>query len=77
MVLADYHLDDGTGIEAVKELRWKFGAGLPAVLVTADRSVEMQERAEAAGIAILNKPVKPAALRAMVAQFRAVPEAAE
>lgn len=77
MVLADYHLDEGTGIEAVKQLRWKFGASLPAALVTADRSPEMQERAQAAGIAILNKPVKPAALRAMVAQFRTVPEAAE
>lgn len=77
MVLADYHLDEGTGIEAVKELRWKFGAELPAVLVTADRSPEMQARAEASGIAILNKPVKPAALRTMIAQFRRVPEAAE
>ena len=77
MVLADYHLDEGTGIEAVKELRWKFGAQLPAVLVTADRSPDMQERARASGIAILNKPVKPAALRAMIAQHRRVPEAAE
>jgi CheY-like chemotaxis protein len=51
LVLADYHLDEGTGIEAVKELRWRFGAGLPAALVTADRSVDMQERAETAGIA--------------------------
>ena len=76
IVLADYHLDDGTGIEAVKELRWRFGPDLPAALVTADRSPEMRERAEAASISILNKPVKPAALRAMVAKLRPVPEAA-
>lgn len=77
MVLADYHLDEGTGIDAVKDLRTAFGATLPAVLVTADRSPEMQERAERHGIAILNKPVKPAALRGMIAQFRKLPTAAE
>ncbi len=77
MVLADYHLDEGTGIEAIKELRWKFGAELPAALVTADRSEEMQERAKAADVAVLNKPVKPAALRALVAQLKTVPAAAE
>ncbi|MFK7792165.1 MAG: NahK/ErcS family hybrid sensor histidine kinase/response regulator [Devosiaceae bacterium] len=77
MVLADYHLDNGTGIEAVKELREAFGAELPAVLVTADRSPQMQERAKRNGIAILNKPVKPAALRAMIAQSRKMPTAAE
>lgn len=77
LVLADYHLDEGTGIDAVKELRVKLGSALPAVLVTADRSPEMQERAKQHGIAILNKPVKPAALRAMIAQFRKLPSAAE
>jgi CheY-like chemotaxis protein len=46
------------------------------MLVTADRSPDMRLRAEAAGIAILHKPVKPAALRAMIAQLRPVSGAA-
>lgn len=77
MLLVDYHLDEGTGIEAVKALRWQFGASLPAVLVTADRSPETMARAQASGIAVLSKPVKPAALRAMIAQHRRLPDAAE
>lgn len=77
MVLADYHLDHGTGIEAVRELRWKFGADLPALLITADRSPEMAERARASGILVLNKPVKPAGLRALMSQQRRVRDAAE
>ena len=77
MLLVDYHLDEGTGIEAVKTLRWQFGANLPAVLVTADRSPETVARAQSSGIAVLNKPVKPAALRAMIAQHRRLPDAAE
>lgn len=77
LLLVDYHLDDSTGIEAVKELRWKFGADLPAVLVTADRSPQMRERAKASGITIINKPVKPAALRSVMVQFKTVQAAAE
>lgn len=77
ILLADYHLDDSTGLEAVKELRWKFGAQLPAVLVTADRSPDMRARAEANGVAIINKPVKPAALRGVISQFKRVQTAAE
>ena len=77
MILADYHLDEGTGIEAVKALRWTFGGDLPAVLVTADRSPETRQEAERVGMTILNKPVKPAALRALLTQQRALRTAAE
>ena len=37
-LLVDYHLDHGNGIEAIAELRRRFGADLPAILITADRS---------------------------------------
>src|SRR5262249_60234657 len=33
-VLVDYHLDRGTGLDAIAELRQRFGAGLPAILIT-------------------------------------------
>ncbi|MEM6712453.1 MAG: PAS-domain containing protein [Pseudomonadota bacterium] len=77
IVLADYHLDEGTGIEAIRELRWRFGSDLPSILVTADRSKDMQARAEEVAASIINKPVKPAALRAMIAQRRRTAAAAE
>ena len=69
-LLIDYHLDRGNGLEAILELRRRFGADLPAILITADRSPAVREQARAEGVQILNKPIKPAALRALLAQWR-------
>ncbi|MBD9492792.1 MULTISPECIES: PAS domain-containing hybrid sensor histidine kinase/response regulator [unclassified Ensifer] len=68
-VIADYHLDDGTGIEAVARIRASTGEATPALLVTADRSPEVRAAAERDGIAIQNKPVRPAAMRAWLTQL--------
>ena len=68
-LLVDYHLDHGNGIEAVAELRRRFGAEIPAVLITADRSPDVREAARALAIQVLNKPVKPASLRAVMSQW--------
>ena len=70
-ILADYHLDEGDGVDAVVALRWRFGASIPAALITADRSDEMRARAMDKDVMVLNKPLKPAALRAVLAQWRA------
>ena len=69
-LLVDYHLDDGDGITAIKELRRRFGSNLTAILITADRSPHVREDARANDIQLLNKPVKPAALRALLTQWR-------
>jgi len=69
-LLVDYHLDQGNGIDAVVALRGTFGADLPAILITADRSPAVRLAARRANIQVLNKPVKPAALRALLAQCR-------
>jgi CheY-like chemotaxis protein len=69
-LLVDYHLDEGNGVEAIAELRRRFGADLTAILITADRSPQLREAARAHGIQMLNKPVKPAALRALLTQWR-------
>lgn len=69
-LLVDYHLDEGNGVEAIVELRRKLKADLPAILITADRSRKVRDDALAHDIPILNKPVKPAALRALLAQWR-------
>ena len=77
VIIVDYHLDQGTGIEAVVRLRWKFGANVPAMLITADRSRTVRSEAAAKSIDMFNKPVKPAALRAHLARCRAELSAAE
>jgi Na+/proline symporter/CheY-like chemotaxis protein len=70
-LVVDYHLDNGNGIEAVAELRRLFGADIPAVLITADRSAGVRDRARALAIQVLNKPLKPASLRAVMSQWTA------
>ncbi|QXX75338.1 PAS domain-containing hybrid sensor histidine kinase/response regulator [Methylovirgula sp. HY1] len=69
-LIADYHLDEGNGISAISGLRDRFGAHLPAILVTADRSSDLRDRAAKHDIRVLTKPLKPAALRALLAQWR-------
>jgi CheY-like chemotaxis protein len=72
MVIADYHLGDGTGIEAIERLRAAYHARLPALLITADRSLDVRAEAERHDIALQNKPVKPAALRAHITQVATI-----
>ena len=69
-LLVDYHLDKGNGIAAIEALRQRYGDDLTAILITADRSVRMREEARRHRIQVLNKPVKPAALRALLTQWR-------
>jgi Na+/proline symporter/signal transduction histidine kinase/CheY-like chemotaxis protein len=69
-LLVDYHLDSGNGIEAIAQLRRRFGADLTAILITADRSPHVREEARVNGVQVLNKPIKPAALRALLTQWR-------
>ncbi|MCG5240751.1 hybrid sensor histidine kinase/response regulator [Azospirillum doebereinerae] len=67
LLIADYHLDDGVlGVDEVARLRAACGRILPAVIVTANRTPELADEAKAAGCLVLNKPVKPAQLRAVM-----------
>jgi len=67
--------DENAG--AIGELRRRYGRDFAAILVTADRSLLVREEARAAGVHVLNKPVKPAALRALITQWRVQRVAAE
>ncbi|MPZ38479.1 MAG: response regulator [Rhizobiales bacterium] len=69
-LLVDYHLDQSNGIEAIAELRKRYGADITAILITADRSPDVREAAQRHGVVLLHKPVKPAALRALLTQVR-------
>lgn len=77
IALVDYHLDHENGFEAIKKVKQNGYASLPAVLITADRSSEVKKAAEKEEIAILNKPIKPAALRAILSQMKVHMDAAE
>jgi Na+/proline symporter/signal transduction histidine kinase len=69
-LLVDYHLDRGNGIAAIRDIRRRFGEVIPAILITADRSPHVRAAAREENIAVLNKPVKPASLRALLGQWR-------
>ena len=66
LVLMDYHLDQTSGLDAIEWLRHNVGGHLPAALLTADRSPQVRALAEERGVAVITKPVKPAALRAAI-----------
>jgi Na+/proline symporter/signal transduction histidine kinase/CheY-like chemotaxis protein len=76
-LLVDYHLDGGNGVSAIAELRRRLGHPVPAILITADRSVHVREEAQAEGVHLLHKPLKPASLRALITQWRVQRVAAE
>jgi CheY-like chemotaxis protein len=69
-LLVDYHLDRGNGVAAIRDIRRRFGETIPAILITADRSPHVRAAAREDNIAVLNKPVKPASLRALLGQWR-------
>jgi CheY-like chemotaxis protein len=78
VIIADYHLDRGQdGLAAIAGLRALLAPDHPAILLTADRSAGVRAAAEAMGVHVLHKPLKPAALRALLTQWRASRAAAE
>ena len=67
LVLADYHLADGVdGLQALQQLCGVLGELPPVAMITADGSSELKQRARALGYPVLHKPVRPAALRALL-----------
>lgn len=77
MALVDYHLDNANGLDAIAALRKHLKQDLPCALVTADRTTGLKKEAEKFGVSVINKPVKPAALRALLTQMQRFSEAAQ
>lgn len=69
IVLADYHLDSGTGVDALLRIRKALERTLPAVIISADHSLEVQREVRSHEIPLLRKPLKAAALRAILTQL--------
>ncbi len=72
VIIADQHLDHGDlGSDAIAQARVFLLRQVPAVIVTADPSDQLQRSARREGIEVMLKPVKPAQLRALLAHLLA------
>jgi Na+/proline symporter/signal transduction histidine kinase/CheY-like chemotaxis protein len=72
LALVDYHLDQGdTGTALVAWLRTCLKAPVPGVVISADGRPETIAQVHAAGLDYLPKPLKPAALRALLNRYLA------
>lgn len=70
LMLIDYHLDDGAhGVDEAKALQRLWGKKVQGIVVTADHTQEAKEQATRNGFSLLPKPVKPAALRALMSRL--------
>jgi CheY-like chemotaxis protein/anti-sigma regulatory factor (Ser/Thr protein kinase) len=67
-ILADYHINRDDGIVLINTVRQQIQHDVTAILITADRSLHVRNEAAAHDIVYLQKPVKPAALRAALSQ---------
>ncbi|MCP4272949.1 MAG: PAS domain-containing protein [Gammaproteobacteria bacterium] len=64
ILIVDYQLDRGkTGLEFINLFRAKTNKKIPAIIVTADHSTEVEQEVLEHGHKLLFKPLKPAALR--------------
>ncbi len=67
LIIADFNLADGlTGIAAIQAVRDRFGAVIPAFLISADATPERLGEVRAAGYQLLRKPASPVMLRALM-----------
>lgn len=67
VILADYHLDlDQLGTDAILYIRDQLGLDISAVMLTADRSDACRDLFRSLSLPVLNKPVKPGKLRALL-----------
>ncbi len=68
LCIVDYRLEQGrNGVEAIAALRARFGAALPAIVVTGSTMSTLDKEAQEKDFHLLLKPVVPNKLRAMIA----------
>lgn len=67
IVIIDLRLGkEATGLEAIDRLRQRYGADLPAALITGNTAPDSLDAARLAALPLLHKPVRPARLRALL-----------
>ncbi len=72
LVLSDYRLQQGDdGIGAIIELRSALNHKVPACLMSGDTDASLMMKAQASGLTLLHKPVRPAKLRSFLRRLLA------
>jgi CheY-like chemotaxis protein len=67
IMLMDYQLSESTtGLEFMLQISKASSHGIPGVLLTAAADTDLPYRVEEAGFSFMKKPMKPAALRALI-----------
>jgi len=67
ILLVDYHLDGSmSGIGVANELQQRWIEDVPSIIITADHTQTAKRAAAVQGYQVLPKPLKPAALRALM-----------
>jgi two-component system, sensor histidine kinase len=70
LIIADFHIGgEANGVEIVEEFRGINNCETPAIIITADRSAEVLSLVQVRGFHLLQKPVKPAKLRALMSHL--------
>jgi two-component system, sensor histidine kinase len=68
LLIVDYRLENGlNGVDAIRSLRARFGAAVPAIIVTGSTMSGHEREAQEGDFHLLIKPVVPNKLRAMIA----------
>ena len=67
LILADYHLENNkTGVQAINQLRQQANWDVPSIVISADQSEQLKTEIRENELFLLNKPLKPLALRALL-----------
>ena len=67
LLILDYHLDNGAcGLDVATHLQARTGSRLPVIVTTANHSPEIEAQVAGHGAQLVHKPVRPAALRALL-----------
>ena len=60
----------GNGLVLIRHIRELRGPQFPAALITADHDTKLTRAARRSAISVLHKPLRPAALRALLSAFK-------
>lgn len=72
LIISDYRLRNyENGIQAIMEIRSEYNSDIPALLVTGDTGPERLREAQASGVALLHKPLRPARLLTLMTSLLA------
>lgn len=70
LIIADYQLDnEQDGLMVIDQVRTHYGCNIPSIILTANASQELKSIVQEHDCFFLTKPVKPAALRALIARL--------